>query len=200
MKKKKAPSSRKSKVPNLARTFGQSTDSSAGSKPSPPCNHCSTLRQKESRWAVQVIRLSELGRVGQVYGKVVTGRAKPQLQVGRPSPYPKIWTCLSLLPEAPSRLMCLSGMLRPLWGLPVFITWDSQLATSNIISICEQLNKTRIFCRASVTVMSHWWLITGYPSYLSSKIKRERMIMLWLPIASLQLSALCYWYEQGFAF
>jgi hypothetical protein len=40
--------------------------------------------------------------------------------------------------------------------------------------------------------MSHWWLITGYPSYSLSEIKRERMIMLGLPMTSQRWSALCY--------
>jgi len=40
--------------------------------------------------------------------------------------------------------------------------------------------------------MSHWWSITGYPSYSLSVIKRERMIMLGLPMTSLRWSAPCY--------
>ena len=140
-------------MPSLAGTFGQSAASGAGNKPKPPCSHRSTLRQKESWWAVQIVILSEPGKVSQVYGRVATGRANSQLQVGRPSPYPKIWTCLILLPEAPSRLTCLSGMLGPLRGLPAFITWDSQLAANNIVSIGEQLNKTCVFV---LSVVSDW--------------------------------------------
>lgn len=152
---KKVLSPRKSKVPSLAGTFGQSTASGLEIGQT-LLAATAALRQKKSLWALQVVRLSEPGKVGQVYGKVVTGRAN-STPGGSSKPISKN---LDMSDPAAWGTQKAYVSFRHAWAcvrLAAFITWDSELATNNIVSVGEQLKKTHTF----LSGISDWhvWLM-----------------------------------------